>query len=154
MTDIATAYVQLKPSFKGAKNEITSELGGSVASSTGSLFGSNFVGAFKKIMAGAAIGSMVSKALNAGGDLQQSFGGLETIYGDAADAAKEYALQATQAGISANEYAEQAVSFGASLKQAFGGDTVKAAEAAKPLVCNTPSLRNARNHVAPFCSYS
>ena len=39
-------------------------------------------------------------SLNAGADLQQSFGGLETLYGDAASAAKEYAYEAALAGIS------------------------------------------------------
>ena len=73
-------------------------------------------------------------ALDEGGKLQQSFGGLETLYGDAADAAKRYAAEAAQAGISANDYAEQAVSFGASLKAAFGGDTAKAAEAANTAI--------------------
>ena len=134
MADIATAYIQIKPTLKGVKNEITSELGGNVGSSSGSMFGGAFVSTLKKVVAGAAIGKMIEKSLSAGGDLQQSFGGLETIYGEAADQAKEYALAATQAGMSANEYAEQAVSFGASLKQAFGGDTVKAAEAANTAI--------------------
>ena len=63
-------------------------------------------------------------------DLQQSFGGLDTLYGEAAEYAKEYAYEAAAMGISANDYAEQAVSFGAALKSAFGGDVVKAADAA------------------------
>ena len=66
--------------------------------------------------------------------LQQSFGGLGTLYGDAADGAKAYAQAAAAAGISANDYAEQAVSFGASLKAAFGGDTQKAMEAANTAI--------------------
>ena len=47
---------------------------------------------------------------------------------------KKYAVEAAQAGISANTYAEQAVSFGAALKSAFSGDTAKAAEAANTAI--------------------
>ena len=65
-----------------------------------------------------------------GAPMYESFGGLETIYGEAADQAQQFAMQAAQMGISANDYAEQAVSCGASLKQAFGGDTEKAVQAA------------------------
>ena len=94
----------------------------------------NIVGAIKGAIAAAGIGVAIKKSLDAGGALQQSFGGLETIYGDAAKAAKDYASEAAKAGISANSYAEQAVSFGASLKQAYGGDTVKAVEAANTAI--------------------
>ena len=81
-----------------------------------------------------AVGKIVKDAFEAGGNLEQSFGGLDTIYGEASAAAKDYAMQAAQAGISANNYAEQAVSFGASLKQAFGGDTAAAADAANTAI--------------------
>lgn len=77
-----------------------------------------------------AIKGVFSEALSQGAAMEQSFGGIETLYGDAAGQAKEYANAAALAGISANTYAEQAVSFGASLKQALGGDAVAAAKAA------------------------
>ena len=47
MADIATAYIQIKPTLKGVKNEITSELGGNVGSSSGSMFGGAFVSTLK-----------------------------------------------------------------------------------------------------------
>jgi phage-related protein len=94
----------------------------------------NIVGAIKGMIAAAGIGKAIKSTLEAGGNLQQSFGGLDTIYGDAAEAAKQYASEAAAAGISANDYAEQAVSFGASLKQAFAGDTTKAVEAANTAI--------------------
>ena len=84
----------------------------------------------KKVVTAAVVGKIIKDAFSAGGDLQQSFGGLDTIYGEAAAAAKEYAFSAAQAGISANDYAEQAVSMGAALKAAYGGDTTAAMEAA------------------------
>ena len=136
-TSIGKAYVQIVPTAKGISKDIESAIGGDVSKSgdsAGKSFASQMVGAIKGVAIAAGIGKIFSEAINAGGDLQQSFGGLETIYGDAADAAKDYAYQAAQAGISANDYAEQAVSFGASLKQAFEGDTTKAVEAANTAI--------------------
>lgn len=136
-TSIGKAYVQIVPTAKGISKDIESAIGGDVSKSgdsAGKSFASQMVGAIKGVAIAAGIGKIFTDAINAGGDLQQSFGGLETIYGDAADAAKDYAYQAAQAGISANDYAEQAVSFGASLKQAFEGDTTKAVEAANTAI--------------------
>ena len=137
MSDLGKAYVQIIPKAEGISNKIKDQVAPG-AKQAGSEAGTSIAGNIKKVLAGAAIGATVVKgfqaALNEGGKLQQSFGGLETLYGDAADAAKNYAMQAAQAGISANDYAEQAVSFGASLKAAFGGDTAAAAEAANTAI--------------------
>lgn len=132
-TELGKAYVQIIPSAKGISGSISSALSGE-STSAGKSAGLNIAGAIKGVIAAAGIGAALKSALEAGGDLQQSFGGLDTLYGDAAKAAKDYAVEAAKAGISANDYAEQAVSFGASLKQAFGGDTVKAAEAANTAI--------------------
>lgn len=132
-TELAKAYVQIIPSAKGIGGSISEAIGGE-ATSAGKSAGLNIVGAIKRVIAAAGIGTMIKQSLDMGGALQQSFGGLDTIYGDASKAAKEYAATAAQAGISANDYAEQAVSFGASLKQAYGGDTVKAVEAANTAI--------------------
>lgn len=125
--------MQIIPSAKGIKGNLEDELG-NAGENAGKSGGNKFAAAFKKIITVAAIGKVVKDAISAGADLQQSYGGLDTIYGDAAEAAKQYAAEAAKAGISANSYAEQAVSFGASLKQAFGGDTLKAAEAANTAI--------------------
>ena len=141
MADLGKAYVQIVPKAEGISNKIGNILGrdgDKAGKDAGDKAGKGFAANFKKIVAGAAVGTAVigglKAALDEGGKLQQSFGGLETIYGNAADAAKNYATQAAQAGISANDYAEQAVSFGASLKQAFEGDTTKAVEAANTAI--------------------
>lgn len=131
--ELGKAYVQIVPSAKGISGSISKELAGE-SSSAGKEAGLNIAGAIKGAIAAAGIGTLIKSALEAGGDLQQSFGGLDTLYGEAADAAKRYATEAAAAGISANSYAEQAVSFGASLKQAFEGDAVKAAEAANTAI--------------------
>jgi hypothetical protein len=137
MSDLGKAYVQIIPKATGISDKIKDQVVPG-SKKAGADAGSSIAGNIKKAIAGAAIGATVVKgfqaALNEGGKLQQSYGGLETLYGEAADAAKKYAAEAAQAGISANDYAEQAVSFGASLKAAFGGDTAKAAEAANTAI--------------------
>lgn len=134
---LAQAYVQILPSTKGLGSSLTSEMNSAASEAgnkSGATLGASMVGMIKKAVVAAGIGTFIKSSLDAGGALQQSFGGLDTIYGEASEAAKEYAYAAQQAGISANDYAEQAVSFGASLKQAFAGDTTKAVEAANTAI--------------------
>lgn len=132
-TSIGKAYVQIIPKAEGISGQIEdllsdgAEKGGE---SAGKSAGSSMLSAIKKVAVAAGIGKILGDTLSAGADLQQSFGGLDTLYGEAAEYAKEYAYEAAAMGISANDYAEQAVSFGAALKSAFGGDVVKAADAA------------------------
>ena len=65
------------------------------------------------------------------GALQQSIGGIETLFKDSADKVIANANNAyTTAGISANDYMQQVTSFSASLLQALGGDTEKACDSA------------------------
>ncbi|MHC3510887.1 phage tail protein [Streptococcus suis] len=128
-TDLGSAYVQIVPSAKGISGSISKLLGGEVDSagrSAGSSLGASLVSALSGALAAAGIGKIIGSALSAGADLQQSFGGLDTIYDGAQKSAKNFAKEAYKAGISANTYAEQAVSMGASLKQALGGDSTKA----------------------------
>lgn len=133
MPDLGNAYVNIVPKAPGIQNnigELLDDGSSGVAEKAGKGLGSKLIKGLAAAGIATAVGKTLKSAFEAGGNLQQSFGGLETIYGAAADAAKAYAQQAAQAGISANSYAEQAVSFGASLKAAFGGDTAAAAEAA------------------------
>ena len=132
-TSIGKAYVQIIPKADGISGEMENLLGDGAkksGESAGKTMGSSMLGAIKKIAVAAGVTKIIGDTINAGADLQQSFGGLDTLYGEAADTAKEYAYQAAAMGISANDYAEQAVSFGAALKSAFGGDVVKAADSA------------------------
>lgn len=136
-TEIAKAYVQIIPSADGIAAGIKQVLDPEMdeaGDSAGKSFMSEFGSMAKKVVGTLGLGKLIGDSLNAGGDLQQSFGGLDTIYGEASESAKRYAAEAALAGISANDYAEQAVAFGASLKQAFGGDTTKAVEAANTAI--------------------
>lgn len=135
MADLGTAYVNIVPKAPGIEQNVENLFngsGGEPAEKAGSKLGQRLKAGFKTAAVGTAvlIGKTIKQALDAGGALQQSFGGLDTIYGEAAAGAKAYAMQASQAGISANTYAEQAVSFGAALKAAYSGDTTAAMEAA------------------------
>ena len=138
MATLGTAYVQIVPTAKGIKGSISSALGGEAAAA-GTDAGTKIGGFAKKALAKAAIAgaviATVKGALDEGAKLQQSYlGGVDTLYGEAADGVREYAREAAQAGISMNTYSEQAVSFGAALKQAYGGDTYKAMEAANTAI--------------------
>lgn len=136
-TELGKAYVQIVPSAKGIKGSVSSLLSGetdSAGKSAGRSLGGSLISSLKSVIVAAGIGTFITKAISEGANLEQSFGGLETIYGNAAESAKQFAMQAAQAGISANNYAEQAVSFGASLKQAFNGDETKAIQAANTAI--------------------
>lgn len=127
---VGTAYLQIEPTTKGIKSSLEKAVGGD-ASSVGASAGSKIAGAVSRAITAAGLGVALKKTLDVGGALQQSYlGGVDTLYGDAANAVREYAREASAYGVSMNSYAEQAVSFGASLKQAFGGDAKKAAETA------------------------
>ena len=131
-TELGKAYVQIIPSAEGIKGKISNLIGGDVDSAgqkAGKSLGSALVGTLSKVVAAAGIGQVISKSLNEGAALQQSIGGIETLFKDSADTIKTYASEAFKtAGLSANEYMETATSFSASLLQSLGGDTAKAAE--------------------------
>lgn len=135
-SDVATAYVQIIPSAKGIGNGIAEALGGdkaatSTGESLGKSLGSKLVDTLKGIIAAAGLGAALSKTLTEGGALEQSLGGVETLFKDNADTVKAYAQNAWQtAGLSANAYMETVTGFSASLLQGLGGDTATAAEVA------------------------
>lgn len=80
---------------------------------------------------GAALGAIVTAGVKSYAELEQNLGGVETLFGDAADIVKKNAAEAYKtAGVSANEYMQGVTSFSASLLQSLSGDTQKAAEVA------------------------
>lgn len=82
-------------------------------------------------IAGAGFAAIAGGALNNGADLQQSIGGVETLFKDNSGVVKANADKAFQtAGLSANAYMETVTGFSASLLQSLGGDTTKAADLA------------------------
>jgi phage-related protein len=133
-TELAKAYVQIVPSAKGISGSISKELGreASVAgSSSGESFAGNMLGKVKQLIAVAGIGKVFSETISEGADLEQSLGGIETLFKESADKVKENAAKAYQtAGMSANEYMELTTSFSASLLSSLSNDTSKAADVA------------------------
>ena len=133
-TDLGQAYVQIVPSAKGISGSISRQLDPE-ASSAGISAGNNIAGSMIKIIgtaiAAAGIGKLFSAALSEGADLQQSLGGIETLFKGSADKVKKYADEAYRSsGLSANDYMQNVTSFSASLLQSMGGDTEKAADKA------------------------
>lgn len=129
---------------------------------SGSNIATSLVGMFKKVMAAAAIGQFVKDSLDAGAALQQSIGGIETLFGTNGQTIEQYAasmgksvdevrgkyqmLQDAQeaalhnaeiayqtAGLSANDYMQTVTSFAAALKSS-GISELEAAEAADKAV--------------------
>lgn len=129
-TELAKAYVQIIPSAQGISGRIQSVLDPE-AEASGSSFGGKLVSTIKKVIAAAAIGKVLKASITEGADLEQSLGGIETLFKDSADKVKTNAAQAYKtAGMSANEYMELTTSFSASLLQSLSGDTAKAADIA------------------------
>lgn len=132
--ELAKAYVQIVPSAEGIQGKITEALGGEPAAAgdaAGQSLGAQLVGTLKKVIAAAGIGKIISDSINMGGALQQSLGGVETLFKDSADTVKEYAAQAYRTvGLSANDYMEQTTSFAASLLSSVSQDTNAAAQLA------------------------
>ena len=133
-TELGKAYVQIIPSAKGISGSISKALSGE-ATSAGKSAGSSIMGGIKgaivKAGIGVAIAKTITESIKAGGALEQSIGGIETLFKDHANTVREYANEAYKTvGVSANEYMENVTSFSASLLQSLGGDTKEAARIA------------------------
>ncbi len=114
MSEIATAYVQIEPTFKGVQGKIQKELdsgnaGEESGRSIGSKFASGFasvVGTAGKVVAGAvatgsaAVGKVVSDSAAQFAEYEQLVGGVETLFGSSYDSIDEF-VEAT--GIGAEE---------------------------------------------------
>ncbi len=133
-TELAKAYVQIIPSARGIQGSITQALGGEAASAgthAGQTFGSNLVGKVLGVVSAAAIGKAIAATITEGAALEQSIGGIETLFKGSFDQVKAYADNAyATTGLSANAYMESVTGFSARLLQGLGGDTEAAAELA------------------------
>jgi pblA len=133
-TELGQAYIQIMPSARGIKDMIKKELGSEIPQAgqeAGESLSSNMLSVAKKAIAAAGIGKFFSASLTEGANLQQSLGGIETLFKGSADVVKKYANEAYKTtGLSANAYMENVTGFSASLLQSLGGDTRKAADVA------------------------
>jgi hypothetical protein len=125
--ELASAYVQIIPSLRGAGSKIQSELGG-VGSSAGVRAGGLFAGSFTKALAplagiaAAALGAgavtgFLKDSIQSASDLQQSLGGVDAVFGKSAKQIHDWAEQAqTSVGLSENAYNGLAAVIGSQLK--------------------------------------
>ena len=131
-TTLGKAYVQIMPSAEGISNRIRGVLGGPMSAegdNAGRAFGGKFATIAKTVIGGAAIGKFLKDSITAGANLEQSVGGVETLFKNSANRVKDYARQSFQTTqLSANQYMETVTSFSASMLQSLGGDTKKAAQ--------------------------
>lgn len=138
--NLAQAYVQIMPSAKNFKSNLTSAIGPDITAAgdeAGNKFGSGFSGSISKLglvaagaaaAAGAALVSLGKDAVEAYAEYEQLVGGVETLFGSASELVLQHATEAYKtAGLSANDYMTTVTSFAASLKQSVGTE----AEAAK-----------------------
>lgn len=134
--EVGTAYVSVTPSMKGFSKAVKAEAETASKGASGALskVGTAAAAAAKVATAAfaavaAAVGAVSKASLDSYANFEQLAGGVQKLYGDAADAVMENAANAYKtAGMSANQYMEQATSFSAALVQSLGGDTAKAAE--------------------------
>lgn len=133
-TELGKAYVQIIPSAQGISGKISGLLKGesqSAGTSSGSIIGTSLVSKLKAVIAVAGIGKAISASISEGAKLQQSIGGVETLFKESAGRVREYASQAYKtSGVSANEYMENVTKFSASLLQSTAGNTKKSADIA------------------------
>lgn len=138
---IGKAYVQILPSTEGLGVSLNNAMdtagktaGDKGGASAGASFAKKMIGAIAAAGLTKKFGDIVKGAVEAGGALEQSIGGIEALYGEGSDAANQLIKDANNAyktvGISANQYMENVTSFSAALLNGLGGDTDKAAQIA------------------------
>lgn len=134
---VAQAYIQIMPSTKmfgpSLKNDIDPDV-----QKSGKSAGSSFTSGFKKALgittvvftaAAAMVGKLTESAIEAFAEYEQLTGGIEKLFGDAADEVIANASDAYKtAGMSANDYMETVTGFSASLLQSLGDDTAAAVD--------------------------
>ena len=129
--------------FVGDDKDLKSKME-SVGKSVGAV-GKSIGSAFVKgtAVAGGAIAGMVGKGISEYAKLEQSVGGVETLFKKSADTVIANSKKAYMtAGLDANTYMEQVTSFSASLLQSLAGDTKKAAKYADRAVVDMADNAN------------
>jgi len=123
---LAAYYVSIVPSAKGLTQKISKEFSGidREAEKAGKSSGGAFSGAFKGAMVGiaatlsvGAITDFVGSAVKGAGDLEQSMGAIESVFGKSSKQMQEWSKRAnTDVGLTANEFNELGSLIGSQLK--------------------------------------
>lgn len=145
-TELAKAYVQIVPSARGIQGSITKALGGEANAagiSAGQGFGSRMMSTLRNVIVAAGIGKALAATISEGAALQQSLGGVETLFKENAAQVAASAQEAYRtAGLSANAYMETVTGFSARLLQGLGGDTAAAARLADTAIADMADNAN------------
>lgn len=145
-TELAKAYVQIVPSARGIQGSITKALSGEASAagiSAGQDFGSRMMGTLRNVIVTAGIGKALAATISEGAALQQSLGGVETLFKENAAQVAASAQEAYRtAGLSANAYMETVTGFSARLLQGLGGDTAAAARLADTAIADMADNAN------------
>lgn len=122
--DKGSSFKNLGSSLDSVGSKISSVGDGiSAVSDKVSSIGGSLTGMFT-----APIAAGLTSIVSATADIEQSIGGVETLFKGSAETVVANAKKAfSTVGVSANQYMEQVTSFSASLLQSLGGDTEKAA---------------------------
>jgi murein DD-endopeptidase MepM/ murein hydrolase activator NlpD len=127
--NLATAYIDIIPSM-GPKGRMGKEIArefagvGREAESVGKASGSKFSAAFKGSMAGIAgafaavgIGSFLKDAIKGAGEIEQSFGALDSVFKGSSGEMRKWSRNAARdVGLTSNEFNELGTLIGAQLK--------------------------------------
>ena len=137
----AIGVSKFQDAFKKADGAIRDA--GPKMQSAGTAMGKKLLGALKTVLAAAAVGKIFKDAIEEGAKLQQSRGGVETLFQLDAKKVKENADKAFETvGVSANEYMETVTGFSASLIGSLKGDTQKAANIADMIMVDMADNAN------------
>lgn len=125
--ELAEYYIQIIPSANGMGGNIVDELDGDNA---GKKAGNQIINSIMGMFAVSKLADGLMKALDMGGALQQSMGGVTALLGEEtfAEVNKRAQAAAQTLQISANSYMEQVTSFSGKLLQDLGGDTEAVAQ--------------------------
>ena len=124
-TELGKAYVQVIPSAKGIGGMLKKSMGGDM-DSAGTSLGKGLGSKIKAAIIAAGIGKVLKTAIFEGAKLEQSLGGVETLFKGSAGRVKKYAAEAYRtAGMSGNEYMENVTSFSAAMISSLGGNANK-----------------------------
>ena len=128
--NVANLQANLSLNTSGFTQGVSSAAG-ATESLTGAILKADLV---KGVLQGVAdfagkVTDLIKESVGNFAQYEQLVGGVETLFGDSADAVLNYAENAFKtAGLNANEYMNTVTSFSASLLKGLGGDTKKAAD--------------------------
>ena len=127
-TELGQAYVQIMPSAKGISGSIGNLINpeaDEAGESAGKRTGGSLVKTIGKVLVAAGIGKLISSAISQGGELEQTLGGTEAVFGSFAKSIQSSASDAYKnMGLSASDYMATANTMG-SLVQGAGMDQKK-----------------------------